>query len=84
MAKEELEEALEEIQDTQEKAVQELVPISDLDEKDVYFEIKSAAGGSESALFAEDLKGMYENYCKNQGWRWIQHTYNNDATTGKG
>lgn len=62
MAEEELEEALEEIEETQEKAIRELVPVSELDEKDCTIEIKSAAGGSESALFAEDLKGMYENF----------------------
>lgn len=62
MAKEELLQVLEDIEDTQEKACEELVPISELDEKDCTIEIKHAAGGTESALFAEVLKGMYENY----------------------
>lgn len=84
MAKEELGDALEELLEVQDKAVETLVPVNELDEKDCTLEIKSAAGGTESALFAEDLKKMYEAYCKNQGWRWIEHFYVEDNATGNG
>lgn len=62
LATEEMKEALELTETAQHKAVLELVPVSELDEKECILEIKSAAGGSESALFAEDLKNMYESY----------------------
>lgn len=64
--------------------IDDIVPVSELDEKDCTLEIKQAAGGSEGALFAEDIKGMYEKFCKMQGWRWIQQSYYEDATLHKG
>jgi peptide chain release factor 1 len=84
MAKEELDDALEELDKAQDKAVESLVPVSELDDKDWTMEIKSAAGGTESALFAEELKNMYESYCKMQGWRWIQHFHHQDNLLGRG
>ena len=62
----------------------EIVPISELDEKDWTVEIKQAAGGVESTLFGEEVKNMYEKYAKLQGLRWTQVTYNIDPTLGKG
>ena len=62
----------------------EIVPVSELDEKDWTLEIKQATGGVESTLFGEELKDMYEKYAKIQGFRWIQTSYNIDPTLGKG
>lgn len=62
----------------------EIVPVSELDEKDCTVEIKQAAGGVESTLFAEEIKDMYEKYSKKLGLRWVQEQYNIDPTLGKG
>ena len=47
-------------------------------------EVKSASGGIESALFAEDLVGMYEKYCANMGWDWKIVEYSSDFSMKKG
>ena len=58
----------------------ELTPLEDLlrikllpkdpnDEKDIMLEIRAAAGGEESSIFAGDLLRMYTRYADQQGWR---------------
>lgn len=46
-----------------------LLPKDPRDEKDVYLEIRGGAGGEESALFAEVLFRMYQNYAANRGYK---------------
>ena len=46
-----------------------LAPRDDHDSDDVVLEIKSGAGGEESALFASDLARMYLKYCERHGWK---------------
>jgi peptide chain release factor 1 len=46
-----------------------LAPRDPHDADDVVLEIKSGAGGEESALFASDLARMYLKYCERQGWK---------------
>jgi len=43
-------------------------PKDPLDKRNVILEIRAAAGGDESALFAADLFRMYSRYAENQGW----------------
>ncbi len=45
-----------------------LAPSDPNDICDAIMEIKSGAGGEESALFAGDLLRMYEKYCEQKGW----------------
>lgn len=45
-----------------------LVPVDPDDVKDVIVEVRSAAGGSEAALWAADLYRMYERYAERHGW----------------
>ncbi|MCX6470831.1 MAG: PCRF domain-containing protein, partial [Corynebacteriales bacterium] len=45
-----------------------LAPRDPHDGDDVVLEIKSGAGGEESALFASDLARMYLKYCERHGW----------------
>lgn len=47
-------------------------------------EIRQAAGGSESSLFAEDLVNMYKAFSMKKGWRWLQEEYTSDLAIGKG
>jgi peptide chain release factor 1 len=46
-----------------------LAPRDPHDSDDVVLEIKSGAGGEESALFAADLARMYLKYCERHGWK---------------
>ncbi|QRY63593.1 peptide chain release factor 1 [Gordonia sp. PDNC005] len=46
-----------------------LAPRDPHDSDDVVLEVKSGAGGEESALFASDLVRMYLKYCERQGWK---------------
>lgn len=53
-----------------EKVIQELTrPKDPLDKKNVIVEIRAAAGGDESALFAAELFRMYSKYAENKGWK---------------
>lgn len=69
MAKAEVDE-LTLIIETLNKELEEAVrPKDPLDKKDVIFEIRAAAGGDESALFAAELYRMYCKYSEKQGWK---------------
>lgn len=46
-----------------------LLPQDPNDHRNVYLEIRAAAGGDEAALFAGDLLRMYTRYAENQGWQ---------------
>ena len=65
-----------EVQDLEQKITEEkesldllLYPPDKHDDRSVYLEIRSGAGGQEAALFAGDLLRMYSNYALNKGWR---------------
>ena len=45
-----------------------LLPKDPNDEKDIMLEIRAAAGGEESSIFAGDLLRMYTRYADKQGW----------------
>lgn len=45
-----------------------LLPKDPNDEKDIMLEIRAAAGGEESSIFAGDLLRMYSRYADKQGW----------------
>lgn len=47
-------------------------------------EIKAAAGGTEGALFAEDLVSMYKKYCLKMGFDISTVSYSADNNLGKG
>jgi peptide chain release factor 1 len=46
-----------------------LLPKDPNDEKNVIIEIRSAAGGDEAALFAEEVMQMYLRYAARRGWQ---------------
>ncbi len=56
-----------------EKVVEEikilLLPKDENDENNAILEIRSAAGGEESALFAMELCRMYSHYAERKGWK---------------
>lgn len=46
-----------------------LLPKDPRDDKDIFLEIRSGAGGSEAALFGMDLYQMYMGYCARMGYK---------------
>lgn len=46
-----------------------LAPPGELDERSIFLEIRSGAGGQEAALFVADLLKMYTNYGLQKGWK---------------
>jgi peptide chain release factor 1 len=52
------------------KEIEEMLyPRDDRDERSVFLEIRSGAGGQEAALFAADLFRMYSLYALSKGWQ---------------
>lgn len=47
-----------------------IIPPSPTDSRNSILEIRAAAGGAESALFAADLLRMYQRYSETQGWNF--------------
>jgi peptide chain release factor 1 len=45
-----------------------LVPPDPLDDRNVFLEIRAAAGGDEAAIFAGDLFRMYARFAERRGW----------------
>lgn len=45
-----------------------LIPQDPNDERNVFLEVRAAAGGDEAAIFAGDLFRMYSRYAESKGW----------------
>ncbi|NBJ69688.1 peptide chain release factor 1 [Clostridium sp. 1xD42-85] len=69
MVKLEISELTENKQQLEEKMKVLLLPKDPNDDKNVFMEIRGAAGGDEAALFAGDLYRMYARYAENYGWK---------------
>ncbi|MEX0967345.1 MAG: peptide chain release factor 1 [Bacteroidia bacterium] len=76
---EELEEKLEQVE-TQIKVM--LVPKEPEDEKNAIMEIRAGTGGDEASIFAGDLFRMYEKYCEGQGWKTELIDFNEGTAGG--
>ncbi|MFQ3547574.1 MAG: peptide chain release factor 1 [Termitinemataceae bacterium] len=69
LAKEELKELDQKLQEAQDRLKFLLIPKDPLDEKNIIMEIRGGAGGDEAALFAADLFRMYSRYAETKGWK---------------
>ena len=69
MAKEELADAREQVNQLENELKILLLPKDPNDDKNVVVEIRAGAGGEEAALFAADLYRMYVHYSESRGWR---------------
>lgn len=65
---EELVQAQKEIEKLNKEIEEMLYPRDERDERDVFLEIRSGAGGQEAALFAADLLRMYTLYALAKNW----------------
>ncbi|MDV6011777.1 peptide chain release factor 1 [Haloechinothrix sp. LS1_15] len=61
----------ERIPELESRLAEQLLPRDPYDSSDVVMEIKSGAGGEESALFAADLLQMYLRYVEQMGWKAV-------------
>ena len=69
LAKEELAQAKDDIEQLQEKIKILLLPKDPNDDKNVIVEIRAGAGGDEAALFAAEIYRMYVHYAESQHWK---------------
>lgn len=83
-AKEDYQVIMQQVDDMQAEIEDEIVPKREIDSKNCTIEIRQAAGGSESSLFAEDLVNMYKQYAQNMGLRCIEEEFTQDLAIGKG
>jgi peptide chain release factor 1 len=68
MAQEEVAEAQQLIEKLESEIQTLLLPKDPNDNRNIFLEIRAAAGGDESAIFAGDLFRMYNYYAGNHGW----------------
>lgn len=68
MAEDELKEAQVKQQDLEQQLQLILLPQDPNDQRNVFLEIRAAAGGDEAAIFAGDLFRMYSRYAESRGW----------------
>lgn len=69
LAKEEKKELEKKLEEIERELKILLLPKDPNDEKNVFLEIRAAAGGEEAALFASDLLRMYTRYAERKGWK---------------
>ncbi len=69
MAKEELNELEEALEQSEGRLKVLLVPKDPLDGKNIIMEIRAGTGGDEAALFAADLYRMYSHLAENNRWK---------------
>ena len=60
----------EEVQTLEQKLKLFLLPKDPNDDKNIILEIRSGTGGTEAALFAENLFRMYMRFCDNKKWKY--------------
>lgn len=69
LAEQELEELLRYRQRLEGELEELLAPRGLYDDRNIFVEIRPAAGGEEAALFAADLLRMYTRYAERRGWK---------------
>ncbi len=68
MAKQDLSESEKNLEDLQEKLKVAMLPKDPNDDKNIFLEIRPAAGGDEAGLFGLELMRMYLRYCEKMWW----------------
>ncbi|MCR4999066.1 MAG: peptide chain release factor 1 [Lachnospiraceae bacterium] len=69
LAKEELNEAKDRVEELENELKILLLPKDPNDNKNVIVEIRAGAGGDEAALFAAEIYRMYIHYAESKGWK---------------
>ena len=82
LAEEELLSSKEKIKILEEELKILLLPKDENDDKNVIVEIRPAAGGDESGLFARELMNMYIRYAERNGWKVEFNDFNETELGG--
>ncbi len=82
MAKMQLEESKNAVNDLEDKIRMMLVPKDPEDAKNVVMEIRAGTGGDEASIFAGDLYKMYTKYAESKGWKANIVDYNEGTSGG--
>ncbi|MBQ0070807.1 MAG: peptide chain release factor 1 [Spirochaetales bacterium] len=69
MAKEELQELEDKLEEAEKQCKVLLIPPDPLEGKNIIMEIRAGTGGEEAALFAADIFRMYTHYAEKQHWK---------------
>jgi peptide chain release factor 1 len=69
LAKQELKQAEEELEQLEQALQVLLLPRDPNDESNIFLEIRAGAGGNEASIFAGDLYRMYTRYAQTRGWQ---------------
>jgi peptide chain release factor 1 len=69
LALQEAGETADKLRELEGKLIEALTPVDPNNDRDVIIEIRGAAGGDESALFAGDLYRMYIRWCETHGYK---------------
>ncbi|WP_074950791.1 peptide chain release factor 1 [Alicyclobacillus macrosporangiidus] len=69
LVKSEIEDKTRQLEDLQHTLQILLLPKDPNDDKNVFLEVRAAAGGEEAALFAADLVRMYTRFAERHGWK---------------
>ncbi|WP_029422258.1 peptide chain release factor 1 [Alicyclobacillus macrosporangiidus] len=69
LVKSEIDEKTRQLADLQHALQILLLPKDPNDDKNVFLEVRAAAGGEEAALFAADLVRMYTRFAERHGWK---------------
>ncbi len=82
MAKEEMNEAKERVEELEQQLKVLLLPKDENDDKNVIVEIRAGAGGDEAALFAAELYRMYTMYAEKHHWKTEMISVNENGLGG--
>lgn len=82
MAKEELNDAKDRIEELEEELKILLLPKDENDDKNVIVEIRGGAGGDEAALFAAELYRMYARFAERNHWKTELMSVNENGVGG--
>ena len=82
LAKEELAESKNNLENIEKELMILLIPKDPMDEKNVIVEIRAGAGGDEAALFAADLFRMYSKYAEGRRWKIEMMSVNENGLGG--
>jgi peptide chain release factor 1 len=69
MAKSELDELTNKVDEMEENLKILLLPADPQDNKNAILEIRAGTGGDEASIFAGDLYRMYSKFCEQKGWK---------------
>ena len=69
MAKEEIPQLKEQVEQSEKRCKMLLIPPDPLEGKNIIMEIRAGTGGEEAALFASDLYRMYSYYAESMHWK---------------